>query len=774
MPITLTFGSVEYLEDDVIKVPVEISEPIVSLARSDWRFRDIDVLDSYVIGEMKEWYLFVVPQPETSGVMKLDVIGKVFPMTVGGLGDREIIESPTANINYNTIEPLVVARSSPSIIKAGVQSAYFDINRDVVGLTPQGLELTGHNIGNIKLYAAPTQDFPVGQRPLPSKYQEYLNSDNPRRFFRVDYEFNYPAPIGNISIDLLDDAVTGFNNPLVIIDDFTQQQQSPPPQQQRFRRALPQQAQPDPVIPSVDTADAAFYLHENFDIQRTLSDTEDLLDVFVDGLLRGWRYRWDEDELHVEGDAADVESVEEGVWDIVLKYEVGRRATTSTFSETSSDSGQNFGNRGLNFGNNLGEHIQRITANNEVIYRIDPEFTGITSLRIQASSTTGFALSSQQVQCRYSATPPPHVGLLPTHGTQLWTTNTRNNQFSGDGTITNPDNGLYFWVISGSGYFPRAKSMTISGSRREEEILSEEVADKLNWKITERMPVITNPGLVTFELGQSPNLFIAISNSPAGIVVKGLLAGLKFEIVSGQDELTDAEITIGIRIIGAPTRLLEENENRLIEVSASTEGGTDNIEFPFSIISAQPSAPSVARSLMAVGGNRRVELTWEAPENFGNPPVIVYDVYRGNTRVAQDISGTTYLDSGLRAGTTYSYTIVAKNATGSAPASESASATTQAEVFTTRAPSAARSLSGTAGDGSASLSWQAPSDLGNPASVSYDIYRDNTYITNTSRTSYTDTGRSNGTEYQYYVIAKNSAGSAPAFKCSKRYSYGGR
>ena len=82
-------------------------------------------------------------------------------------------------------------------------------------------------------------------------------------------------------------------------------------------------------------------------------------------------------------------------------------------------------------------------------------------------------------------------------------------------------------------------------------------------------------------------------------------------------------------------------------------------------------------------------------------------------------------------------------------------------------PSAARSVSVSAGQERNTISWQAPSDLGSPASVSYRIYRrvgtsgSFTRIRTQTQTSYTDTGLQSGTTYYYYVVAYNSTGAAP-------------
>ena len=78
-------------------------------------------------------------------------------------------------------------------------------------------------------------------------------------------------------------------------------------------------------------------------------------------------------------------------------------------------------------------------------------------------------------------------------------------------------------------------------------------------------------------------------------------------------------------------------------------------------------------------------------------------------------------------------------------------------VPTTIAPSGTITLSAIAGDKQVALSWNHPSVRGVPT-ARYRVYRGTTLITTVSGTSYTDTGRTNGTEVSYRVQAFNSEG----------------
>jgi len=188
--------------------------------------------------------------------------------------------------------------------------------------------------------------------------------------------------------------------------------------------------------------------------------------------------------------------------------------------------------------------------------------------------------------------------------------------------------------------------------------------------------------------------------------------------------------------------------------------------------SAKPATtPGTPTGLGATAGNGSVSLSWAAPVSNGGATITQYNVYRatsaggeGSVPVATVTSGTTYTDGGLSNGTTYYYVVTAVNSAGESGRSTEASATP-----TATAPGAPTGLIATAGNGSVSLSWTAPSNNGGATIAKYNVYRGTSsggegstpLATVTSGTSYTDSGLSNGTTYYYKVSAVNSIGEGP-------------
>ncbi len=155
------------------------------------------------------------------------------------------------------------------------------------------------------------------------------------------------------------------------------------------------------------------------------------------------------------------------------------------------------------------------------------------------------------------------------------------------------------------------------------------------------------------------------------------------------------------------------------------------------IVTPVAVVPATPTGLVAAAGSTQVSLTWTAAADAA-----AYRVYRGGVLVGSP-TGTSFLDTGLTNGTTYTWTVVAVNGTAVSTTSAPASATPLAP-----APAAPSGLTATAGNAQVSLSWTASANA-----TSYRVYRGGVQVGAPASTSYLDTGLTNGTAYSYYVVA---------------------
>jgi chitodextrinase len=144
-------------------------------------------------------------------------------------------------------------------------------------------------------------------------------------------------------------------------------------------------------------------------------------------------------------------------------------------------------------------------------------------------------------------------------------------------------------------------------------------------------------------------------------------------------------------------------------------------------------------------------IAWDASTD--DVGVAGYKIYRDNNLIGTATS-TTFSDIGLMPVTNYTYRIVAYDAANNlSPASTALSATT---AYDTTPPSVPMNLTASdQTDQTISLSWNASTD--NVGVTGYDIYRNGSLISSTSSTSYTDSGLTVSTSYNYTVRAHDAS-----------------
>jgi hypothetical protein len=216
---------------------------------------------------------------------------------------------------------------------------------------------------------------------------------------------------------------------------------------------------------------------------------------------------------------------------------------------------------------------------------------------------------------------------------------------------------------------------------------------------------------------------------------------------------------------------------------------------PATNVTGPPTPPT---GVKATAADTTARITWTASTSEPKYPVTRYEVRtNGGTAplavvTTADGATTTAAVTGLTAGTTYTFTVVAVNDLGSSGASAPSDPVTPAATPVTpppapeppaggggggggvpappasAAPGAPRLGTVTAGNGKVDLAWTAPREDGGSAITGYvvRVYKaaDGTVAgtVKTSDTSAAITGLTNGTGYTVEVAAENVAGVGPA------------
>ncbi|MCM1971194.1 glycoside hydrolase family 18 chitinase [Streptomyces sp. NPDC002812] len=177
----------------------------------------------------------------------------------------------------------------------------------------------------------------------------------------------------------------------------------------------------------------------------------------------------------------------------------------------------------------------------------------------------------------------------------------------------------------------------------------------------------------------------------------------------------------------------------------SCDGGTTPTDTP-------PGAPGTptASGVTDTG----LTLGWAAATD--DKGIKNYDVYRNGTKIAT-VTGTSYTDSGLTKGTTYGYTVTARDTIDqTGPSSGALSVTTTGGTNPTDNPPGAPGTptASNVGETGLTLSWTAATD--DKGVKNYDVFRNGAKIATVTGTSYNDSGLTKGTSYTYSVTARDT------------------
>ena len=181
----------------------------------------------------------------------------------------------------------------------------------------------------------------------------------------------------------------------------------------------------------------------------------------------------------------------------------------------------------------------------------------------------------------------------------------------------------------------------------------------------------------------------------------------------------------------------------------SLGGGSAVVNLDWGVDTTPPTQPGNLNASST--GQTTARLTWTASTDARG--VTGYDIWRDGV-LRGTVSGTSYDDSGLVGGTTYNYSVIARDGAGnsSTPAAKS----WLQPIPDTTAPTAPSNLTGTATKAKISLSWTASWDAVGVAG--YRIYRNGSLWTTVSGTTTSYSGTRSNKVYTYTVVAFDAAG----------------
>ncbi|HVF74184.1 MAG TPA: fibronectin type III domain-containing protein [Acidimicrobiales bacterium] len=160
--------------------------------------------------------------------------------------------------------------------------------------------------------------------------------------------------------------------------------------------------------------------------------------------------------------------------------------------------------------------------------------------------------------------------------------------------------------------------------------------------------------------------------------------------------------------------------------------------------------PAVPTGVSATAGDQSATVSWTASADNGSA-ITGYTVTASNGATATT-SGTSLVFGSLTNGTSYTFTVRATNGVGDSAESAPSNAVTPSGV-----PDAPSGVSATPGDSSATVSWTAPADNGNPI-TGYTVTASTGATATTAGTSLVFGNLTNGTSYTFTVRATSSVG----------------
>ena len=205
-----------------------------------------------------------------------------------------------------------------------------------------------------------------------------------------------------------------------------------------------------------------------------------------------------------------------------------------------------------------------------------------------------------------------------------------------------------------------------------------------------------------------------------------------------------------------------------ISVSGIENGGNPVATHTYSSTAFVGGAPGVPTGISVSPNSGFAEVDWNAPGDDGGGPITGYILTPYINGVAQDpeVLGNAPFEfyGPLATGATYTFKVQAVNGGGTSAQSALSNGLTLSG--SPSAPSAPYHVTAVAGNAQATVSWHAPSATGGSAITGYFVYpfiggvQGTAVYSAGTGTSKVMTGLTNGTAYQFSVLALNSVGNS--------------
>jgi hypothetical protein len=216
------------------------------------------------------------------------------------------------------------------------------------------------------------------------------------------------------------------------------------------------------------------------------------------------------------------------------------------------------------------------------------------------------------------------------------------------------------------------------------------------------------------------------------------------------------------------TGLTNETAYTFTVIATNANGNSAESPASASLTPTNATAPDAPTTVTTSRANGSITVNWLAPFNTGGRSITSYTVTAnpgGATQTTANGTTTTatFTTPTITAGTSYTFTVRATNIVGTGPASIAS-----APIIAAVAPTAPLNVAATASDRYATVTWDAPSNMGGISVSSYTITSSPATTTATTEGERTVnfTGLTNGEAYTFTVTASNAVGSSSASAAS--------